>query len=61
MEAGYPAKSAGQNIQIMAQEFLQALKDPYKFSPYHQAIRSPFDYYQVLIIIMLNINYTNSV
>ncbi len=33
------------NIGIFFKEIAKALKGPHQFSPFHEAIRSPFDFY----------------
>lgn len=45
MEASYPSKIFGYNMMTFLKSIQTNLKDPYKFKPYHQAIREPFDYY----------------
>eukprot|EP01033_Poteriospumella_lacustris_P006112 gene6112-4389_t len=45
LAAGFSAEQCGQSLQIMMKEVARATSAPHKFSPYHQAIREPFDYY----------------
>jgi hypothetical protein len=47
LAAGFSAEQCGQSLQIMMKEVARATSAPHKFSPYHQAIREPFDYYSV--------------
>ena len=34
------------NVGTLIKTVEQALKDPYKFEPFHKAIREPFDFYK---------------
>lgn len=44
--ANEPPERFKENVFTFLKSVQQALKDPYKFDPFHQAIREPFDYYK---------------
>lgn len=43
--AGFAVDHCSNSLQVMMKEVIRAMKEPFKFSSYHQAVRSPFDYY----------------
>lgn len=53
LAAGFAVEQCSQSIQVMVKEVTKALKEPHKFSAFHKAIRSPFDYYAVSTIPVL--------
>lgn len=46
LEAGQPPEAFQKNLMTFLKSVSQAMEAPHKFSPYHQAIRQPFDYYK---------------
>ncbi|RYY84654.1 hypothetical protein EON63_08790 [archaeon] len=45
MVAGQDPQAFQQNIQTFLTSVQASIKQPYQFSPYHPAVRAPFDYY----------------
>ena len=45
-EAGYDADTFVKIIGGLLTHVGKNLKDPFKFAPYHQAVRDPFDFYE---------------
>lgn len=45
--AGFAVDHCSNSLQVMMKEVIRSMKEPFKFSSYHQAVRSPFDYYTV--------------
>lgn len=46
LQANEPAERFKDNVFTFLKTVQVALKEPYKFEPFHQAIREPFDYYK---------------
>jgi hypothetical protein len=46
LQANQPAESFKDNVFTFLKTVQVALKEPYQFQPFHQAIRAPFDYYR---------------
>jgi len=46
LQANEPPESFQNNIFTFLKTIQHAMKEPYQFSPFHEAIREPFDYYQ---------------
>lgn len=46
LQANEPPERFKENVFTFLKSVQHALKDPFKFDPFHQAIREPFDYYK---------------
>jgi hypothetical protein len=46
MQANEPPERFQSNVFTFLTSVQHALKDPYKFEAFHEAIREPFDYYK---------------
>jgi hypothetical protein len=52
LQANEPAERFKDNVFTFLKTVQVALKDPYKFEPFHQAIREPFDYYKWFVLLI---------
>lgn len=46
IEAGEDPEVFKKNVMVFLKGVQEAVTNPYQFSPYHQAVRTPFDFYQ---------------
>lgn len=53
LKANEPADRFKDNIFTFLKSVQIAMKEPYQFEPFHQAIRAPFDYYKWFVSVTL--------